>query len=82
MADLIVEMSDEAIGQPQEIVTAIRNAVDPRKWVASKLLPKKYGDRPSEVNVATQVNVCLVPIEKQLEIQARTQKLLAKSGSS
>ena len=75
-ADEIVNMADEAIGKPQEVVSAIRNAIDARKWVASKLLPRKYGDRPTEVNVATQVNVCLVPIEKQREIQERTQKLL------
>jgi hypothetical protein len=46
-----IDVSDGAIGQPQEIVTAIRTAVDVRKWLASKLVPKTYGDQPTGVTV-------------------------------
>ena len=43
-------MTRNARGQPgrpvdQAEVQALRLAVDTRKWVLSKLLPRKYGDR-------------------------------------
>lgn len=44
-ADEIVAMADEAIGKDAAEVAARRLAVDARKWVASKLKPKKYGDK-------------------------------------
>lgn len=77
-ADEIVEMSDSAIGKPAEIVTAIRNAVDARKWTAAKLRPKVYGDRPAEVNVNTTNNFLVVSEARQKEIQERTHKLLTE----
>ena len=43
--DEIVPMSDAVIGQEMAIVTATRNAVDVRKWVASRLMPREYGDQ-------------------------------------
>jgi hypothetical protein len=43
-------MSDSAIGQAQEMVTAVRNAVDVRKWLAGKLMPRQYGDQPQSVS--------------------------------
>lgn len=45
LADEIVDMADAAIGKSSEEVQARRLAVDARKWVASKLKPKKYGDK-------------------------------------
>ena len=39
------------------------------KWVAAKLLPKKYGDRPAEVNVNTQINLASICVEDQLRLQ-------------
>jgi hypothetical protein len=50
-AEEIVELSDMAIGKSSAEVQARRLAVDARKWVASKLLPKKYGDR-----IATEIS--------------------------
>ena len=45
-ASEIIEISDSVRkGATSEEVQAARLAVDSRKWVASKLLPKKYGDR-------------------------------------
>ena len=41
-AEEIVEIADDA---PKDDVNKARLQVDARKWVASKLLPKKYGDR-------------------------------------
>jgi hypothetical protein len=44
-ADSITELAAEAEGLDGAGVAAKRLQVDARKWVASKLLPKKYGDR-------------------------------------
>ena len=49
-ADELIDLADSARGQPgrpadQAEVQALRLAVDTRKWVLSKLLPRKYGDR-------------------------------------
>ena len=38
-------LADEAKEAPPELTAAYRLAVDTRKWVASRLLPKKYGDK-------------------------------------
>lgn len=43
LADSILTESDKA--QDNETAAAARVRVDARKWIASKLLPKKYGDR-------------------------------------
>jgi len=40
----VVALSSYCLGA---IVTATRNAVDVRKWVASKLMPREYGDQAS-----------------------------------
>jgi hypothetical protein len=45
LADELVELADSARGEPAEVVSAVKLAVDTRKWVASKLKPKKYGDK-------------------------------------
>ena len=41
--DGMVPMTDKVIGQEMAIVTATRNAIDVRKWVASRLMPNQYG---------------------------------------
>ena len=45
--DQIVEIADSVAGERESspAVHAARLAIDTRKWVASKLLPRKYGDR-------------------------------------
>lgn len=45
LADQIVALADSAMGKASEEVQAARLAVDARKWVASKLKPKRYGDK-------------------------------------
>jgi hypothetical protein len=46
MADEIVSIADGPDGEDSPVATARdRLRVDARKWVAAKLLPKKYGDR-------------------------------------
>src|SRR5205823_912164 len=80
--DEIVEMSDEAIGEPQEVVTAVRNAVDVRKWLAGKLMPRQYGDTPSQlITVNTANTVMVISQEKLRELQETRRKLLSGEKS-
>ena len=45
-ADEVVSISDEAVTAADNVkVQAARLRVDARKWVAAKLLPKRYGDK-------------------------------------
>ena len=45
-ASEIIDISDSVrSGATSEEVNAARLAVDSRKWIASKLLPRRYGDR-------------------------------------
>jgi hypothetical protein len=74
--DEIVPMSDSAIGPRQEIVTAVRNAVDARKWIASKLVPRVYGDQPTGITINTSTQVLVISEEKQRELQEIRRKLL------
>jgi hypothetical protein len=69
-------MSDAVIGQSQEIVTATRNAVDVRKWCASKLMPHKYGDQPHGITINNQTNVMVVSDERLRELQALRQRMI------
>ena len=70
-ADEIVEITDT-----EKDANRARVKVDARKWIASKLLPKKYGDIPSAVNVGIQNNVSISMSEKdQREYQERLAKL-------
>jgi uncharacterized protein (DUF1778 family) len=51
LVDEIIEISDTEL-DPQRA----RNMIDARKWVASKLMPQKYGDR-IDVNVTATVDL-------------------------
>jgi hypothetical protein len=44
LADSISELADQAIREPEK-ANAIRVAIEAKKWIASKLKPKSYGDR-------------------------------------
>ena len=44
LADEIIEISDEPVKDAVGVARA-RNRMDSRKWMAAKLLPKKYGER-------------------------------------
>ena len=77
LADDLVEISDSATVRDAHVA---RLKVDTRKWIAAKLLPKKYGDRPNEINVNTQINLATLSIEDQAKLQARRQELLKEQG--
>ena len=76
-ADQLVDLSDGATPANAHVA---RLQVETRKWIASKLLPKKYGDRPAEVNVNTQINLAQISVEDQQRLQARRLELLKEEG--
>ena len=63
--DEMVPMIDKIIGEEMSVVMATRNAVDVRKWVASRLMPNQYGDQPSGVTINNQTNIVMVSEERQ-----------------
>jgi uncharacterized protein (UPF0261 family) len=73
--DEIVPMSDAVIGEELSVVTATRNAVDVRKWVASKLMPNQYGDQPNAVHINNQTNVMVVSEERLRHLQEVRRKM-------
>ncbi len=77
-AEEIIDISDSATVRDAHVA---RLKVDSRKWVAAKLMPKKYGDRPAEVNVNTQINLAAISVEDQQRLQARRQELLKEQGN-
>ena len=47
MADEILEISDGSVGEDSNGINSARLRVDARKWLASKMDPRTYGDRVS-----------------------------------
>src|SRR4030095_4515219 len=78
----IVPMSDAVIGEEMNVVTATRNAVDARKWIASKLAPREYGEQPGGVTINNQTNVLVVSDDKLKQLQALRQKTLSAPTQS
>jgi hypothetical protein len=77
LIDEIVEMSDEA--KSVDEVQAARLRIDARKWLAAKLLPKKYGDKVNgDVHVSTAVTntFSIITEQRQNEIQDRNRRAL------
>lgn len=68
LADELIELADDDSGDvtgeprmPNSVaVQRSRLRVDTRKWVASKLLPKKYGDK-QEIEHSGEIKQVLVP---------------------
>jgi hypothetical protein len=78
-AEEIVTISDSVKGSASmEEINAAKLMVNARQWIVSRLLAKKYGDRPSEVNVNTVNNLFVISEQEQKEIQERTRKLLTE----
>ena len=74
--DEIVSMSDAVIGEEMSVVTATRNAVDVRKWVASKLMPREYGDAPTGVTINNSTNVLVMSEERLRHLQELRRKMM------
>ena len=60
IANQLIELSDEARNADPALTNAYRLALDTRKWVLSKVLPKKYGD---QLNVEYSGTVTVVPVD-------------------
>ena len=59
------------------VVTATRNAVDVRKWVASKLMPREYGDQGGPgVTINNQTNVMVLSDERLAQLQAARRRMI------
>jgi hypothetical protein len=71
LADELVQLADSATPRDAHVK---RLQIDTRRWIAAKLLPRKYGDKPAEINVSTQVNVAVIS-------EADRQALIAKVPS-
>jgi hypothetical protein len=60
IASQLIELSDEARSADPSLTNAYRLAIDTRKWVLAKMLPKKYGD---QLNVEHFGTVTVVPVD-------------------
>jgi len=72
------ELIDIADSSDKENAAAVRNRIEARKWVVGKILPKRYGDKPGEVNVSQTVNNTILTPEKLKELQERKLKALGR----
>jgi hypothetical protein len=71
LAEELQDLADQAIREPEK-ANAIRVAIDAKKWIASKLRPKAYGDR-IEQHV---VNETQSPVEVEAKIKLLEAELL------
>lgn len=60
-AELIEEISDTATNEDIQVA---KLRVDTRKWTASRLLPKKYGDRQTVDNTSSDGSMTPTKIER------------------
>jgi hypothetical protein len=74
MADEIVDLRDKAT--PENAHT-VRVKIDARRWIAAKLKPRVYGERPPDLNVMTNIQAVVFTEEKARELQERLKRLRA-----
>jgi hypothetical protein len=81
LASQILEIADdEEQDTAQDRINRARLKIDTRKWIASKLLPKVYGERNNpEITVNSTVNNILVMNQDQMKrLQERNQEALMR----
>lgn len=74
LAEEIVDLSDKATDRDSAACAKVQ--VDARKWIAAKLLPKKYGEAKGDVNVSVTNNTLVISDETRqamIEQQRRLQ---------
>ena len=71
MADEIVDLRDKAT--PENAHT-VRVKIDARRWIAAKLKPRVYGERPPDLNVTTNVQAVVLTEDKARELQKRLKR--------
>ena len=74
--DEMVPMTDKVIGQEMAIVTATRNAVDVRKWVASRSMPNQYRDQSSGVTINNRTNVLVISDGRLRQLQETRRRMI------
>lgn len=75
-------MSDAVIGEEMSVVTATRNAIDVRKWVASRLMPREYGDQPAGVIINNQTNIVVMSEDKLRALQETRKRMMLDQGQT
>ncbi len=73
-ADEITDIADGAEHGASEAVQAARLRVDARKWIAAKLLPKRYGDKLQHTGegggpIRTEVDLTGIPTDVLRELR-------------
>ena len=66
LCDELIDLADSARGTPAEEVNAVRLMVDTRKWTASKLFPKKYGEKIQQ-EITGDLKHYVIAVPKQPE---------------
>lgn len=75
-----IEIADGVEGETENaVVSAAKLRCDARRWAASKLNPKKYGDRPGDIHVTTAVNNFHVDSSRLNQLQERRSKQLERN---
>lgn len=73
LADEIVSIADTA---DKDTANAVKVKVDARKWVAAKLLPKKYGEK-QQIDMSVEATVRTLNDE---QLRSKLTELLRKAG--
>jgi len=65
LVDEMLDIADDDSGDCEGMVSAQRSKIkiETRKWIASKLKPKLYGDRGDRVQLNVQINNGVEPID-------------------
>lgn len=72
--------TDGNVHVDNDVIQRSKLRVDARKWLAAKLMPRKYGDVPAQTNVAIGVQVQVLPEDKRTELMERHRKALEAGG--
>jgi hypothetical protein len=72
IAEQLIDLADAAREDDPALTNAYRLALDTRKWVLSKVLPKKYGDR---LDVEHSGTVTVVPVDYSQAVLEEDPKL-------
>ena len=77
MAREIVEIADNRKDNP----LAVRNSVDARKWIASKLAPERYGDK-LDISGTVTVQDDATSLQAALRMAYILQQLAARQSAA
>ena len=81
LADEIVEIADEVSATSSEAIAKARLRVDARKWYASKLAPKRFGDKLGIGGADDLPPIDVKPQMNDAETAVHLAKILASAGT-